>query len=464
MASQRSSRDAIDSLSVPSAIPIAIPIFLALVAACGGAKESTMTDRSENDPADPIDYTPPATAGGSATDPKTGDASAAASEDEASRFAAATNAFAVDLWERMRSEPGNLAVSPASIEVALAMTWGGARGQTAEEMAEVMHFGGDPEALHRAAGHALSSWNDPDREAYRLAVANRLFGQTGYEWREPFLKLTEGTYRAPLAPTDFRASPEAARERINGWVAEQTEDRIENLLSKGTITTDTRMVLANAVYFLADWQHQFKANDTRERAFHGPDGELQAETMHQQAAFGYAEADGVQVLEMPYAGGELGMMVVLPRERDGLGEVEAKLSAERIEGWADALETQPVKVALPKYEIEPPSLKLSETLRAMGMTRAFDPNAADFSAMADPAENEGLPLFISEVVHKAFVSVDEKGTEAAAATAAVMAVKSAAIAPPDVPSFVADHPFLFFIRDLRTGTVLFMGRVTDPTA
>ncbi|HJL16938.1 MAG TPA: serpin family protein [Sandaracinaceae bacterium LLY-WYZ-13_1] len=427
-----------------------------LCAACGGGSSTTGSTTPLDTGGDD------GTSGDTAATPTPAEPPSA---EETARFAEASNAFATDLWGRIRGTDGNLVVSPASIEIALAMTHAGARGETAAEMAEVMHFGDDPDAFHRAAGHALSRWNDPDRETYRLAVANRLFGERSYEWREPFLRLTGEVYGAPLEPMDFRGAPEPARQRINGWVEDQTNDRIQDLIPQGGIDGDTRMVLANAVYFLADWQHQFAASDTHEQPFHAPGGDVRVETMHQQARFGYGEADDVQVLQMPYAGGELGMLVVLPREDDGLAAVEEALSAERIAGWAEGLEQQMVNVALPKFRVEPEApLALSSTLAEMGMPSAFDPRTADFSAMADPAANEGLPLFVTDVFHKAFVAVDEEGTEAAAATAVVVGVESAAIAPPDVPEFVADHPFLFFIRDLESGAILFMGRVEDPSA
>lgn len=423
------------------------PIMLAaLLCACGGG----------DDDVDPTQPDPAGTAGG--------EASLEASAEDLERFAAATNGFAADLWGQIRGDgASNLVVSPASIEIALAMTYGGARGRTAEQMEQVLHLGDDPAALHAAAGATLARWNDPERETYRLAVANRLFGEQSYQWRDDFLGLTGETYGAPLEPMDFRGQPEPARQRINGWVEEQTNDRIQELIPSGAIDDLTRMVLANAVYFLADWEHQFAAGSTRDRAFHAPGGDVQAPTMHQTETFGYAENDQVQVLQMPYAGGELGMMVVLPREAGGLGEVEGSLSADGVAGWADALEDQRVAVALPKFRVEPGQpLALRETLIAMGMTDAFDESRADLTGMADPAANEGLPLYITSVFHEAFVAVDEEGTEAAAATAVVVGVRSAVMPPPT--SFVADHPFLFFIRDLRTGAVLFMGRVADPTA
>jgi serpin B len=416
--------------------------------ACGGAagRPATAPERA-SDPEEPIVFEASApTAPGAA---------------EADRFAAATNAFASDLWRALREREGNLAISPASVEMALAMTWAGARGETAAQMAQVLRFGPDAPAFHRAAGHVLTTWNDPERETYRLAVANRLFGERSTAWREPFLALTADVYRAPLEPVDFRGAPEPARQRINGWVAERTAGRIRDLIPPGALDASTRLVLANAVHFLADWQRPFDAAETRDRIFHAPDGDRPVPTMHQVAAFGYAEADGLQLLEMPYAGGELAMLVALPEANDGLGALEAGLSAERLAGWVERLEIRPVRVALPKFRIEPDApLALGDVLAGMGMPLAFDPRRADFTAMAD--RTAGPPLFLDAVFHEAFVAVDEEGTEAAAATAAVVSVTSATVPPPDAPELVADHPFLFFVRDVESGAILFMGRVTDP--
>ncbi len=385
----------------------------------------------------------------------------AAGRPDSEVFATAINRFALDFWGQLAS--GNQVFSPASIEIALAMTYAGARGQTATQMATALSFGDDPATLHASASEALGGWNQPDREAYRLAIANRLFGEQTYAWQAPFMELTRDLYRAPLEPMDFRGSPGPARERINEWVEERTEDKIRDLLPDGSITGDTRLVLTNAVYFLAKWAAPFEANETYDARFDAPQGAVQVPTMHQQERFRHFRGDGVQVLEMPYRGGEIGMTIVLPEQRGGLAAVEAELDVERLGGWLEDLEPTLVSVALPKFRLAPDAMSLSSHLSALGMVDAFTPNA-DLSAMADPAANEGLPLLVSDVFHKAFVEVDEEGTEAAAATAVVVAIESAAIVDPTaVVPFIADHPFLFFLRDLETGAVLFMGRVTDPS-
>lgn len=421
---------------------LSLLVVAALLAACGGAPSEP--------PARPI-ADPPRRAG---VDP---------TPDQSTLFATANDRFAMDLWRQLRRQDGNLAVSPASISIALAMTWGGARGETASQMADVMHFGDDPAAYHAAAGAVLSTWNDPDREAYQLAVANRLFAEQSYTWQDDFLALTRDTYGAPLEPVDFRGAFEPARVRINGWVATRTHDRIRDLIPEGALDADTRMVLTNAVYFRADWASQFEASDTHPQAFHAASGPRDVPTMHQTGHFRFGAADGVQLLEMPYAGGELSMLVALPTERDGLAALEDRLDPDALRTWIAAMEQRNVNVALPKFRVDPAEpIALRDTLIDMGMRDAFDGGRADFSAMAGPARNERLPLFIDAVFHKAFVAVDEEGTEAAAATAVVMAVESAAMMPEDAVDFVADHPFLFFIRD-ASGAILFMGRVADPS-
>ena len=386
-------------------------------------------------------------------------------EAQARLFAESTNAFALDLWARVRETPGNQIVSPASIAIALDMTYGGARGETAAEMARVLHAPADPAALHLAAGNVLSTWNDPARDTYTLAVANRLFGERTFTFEPTFLALTRDRYRAPLEPLDFASAPEPARAHINGWVARETRDRIQDLLPAGVIRADTRLVLTNAVYFLARWRTPFERHATRDAAFFaGGTRRVEVPTMHRAEHFAHAEIEGAQVLELPYRGDELAMTIVLPRERDGLAAIEAGLDAARLASFTSSLDaSRRVAVALPKFRIAPePSMRLSDTLKQLGMRLAFDAEAADFTGIADPPDPDDR-LSISEVFHKAFVQVDEDGTEAAAATAVVM-MRGGAAAPSEPPiPFTADHPFLFFIRDLRSGAILFLGRVVDPS-
>jgi serpin B len=372
-------------------------------------------------------------------------------------FARSANQLGLDMWGRLDGT-GNQVFSPASIAVALDMTYAGARGETAAQMARVLHIDdGANEALHASAGEALAGWNDPSREAYTLAVANRLFGEQTYTFGQPFLDLTASTYRAPLEPVDFRGDPEAARGRINTWVAEQTRDRIAELVPIGALTPSTRLVLTNAVYFYADWAEKFDRDATRDAPFFASGTRsVDVPTMHHIGQFRYAEVDGAQVLEMPYAGGEIAMSIVLPRDRAGLPALEARMTEATMADWIGALSERAVAIALPKFRIEPAgSIALASVLGELGMPRAFSPDQADFGGMADG-------LYISEVFHQAFVAVDEDGTEAAAATAVVMEDEAETTEPESV-AFTADHPFLFFIRDLRSGVILFMGRLDDPS-
>lgn len=376
-----------------------------------------------------------------------------------SAFASASNAFALDLYAEARQQEGNLAFSPASIALALQMTWAGAHGATADEMRQVLRIEAPPEGQHEAAGRILAKWNDPARETYVLRVVNRLFGQQDYDFAPDFLALTGARYGAPLEPVNFRGGADAARTRINGWVAQQTNARIDELLPAGSVDPQTRLVLVNAAYFLGAWKHGFSADVTRDVWFYGSSGRSAVRMMNQMQRHEYARVDGVQVLQMRYRGDELAMMLVLPDARDGLGALEASLDDARLERWVTALRELRVSVYLPRFEIANARLPLTETLPEMGMPLAFDSHRADFSGMV-AAENRTPGLYLSDVFHEAFVKVDEEGTEAAAATAAVMRERSLGASRPVV--FRADHPFLFFIRDVSSGTILFMGRVEAP--
>jgi serine protease inhibitor len=355
---------------------------------------------------------------------------------------AATHAFAFDLYGRLADGPGNLAFSPASVEIALTMTWEGARGETAAEMKRVLHLDGQP----------ASDLGGADRKVV-LRVANRLFGERTYRFEPPF--------RDRIEPLDFKGAPDAARRRINDWVADQTEKRITNLLPEGSIKPVTRLVLTNAIYFLGDWQSPFQKEWTRPQPFHAHEARLHdVPMMHQASTFPFAETGGVKVLEMPYAGGDTAMDFVLPDAPDALPKLERRLTPELFDGWLRALEPQRVAVSLPRVTIDPPEpTRLSDALQALGMKRAFDPEAADLTGIANPPDKQDR-LFIGEVFHKAFVRIDEKGTEAAAATAVV--APGGTGAAPKAKEFRADHPFLFVLRDLRTGRILFMGHVYDP--
>ncbi len=375
-------------------------------------------------------------------------------------LAEASNALAFDLYKTQSAREGNLAFSPASISLAFAMTYAGANGATAAQMKEVLHLPAD-DALQSSAAGLLKSWN-ADTAGYELNVVNRLFGEAGYTFEKPFLEIAKNTYQAPLENLSFRTDPEAQRLHINNWVLEQTEQRIADLLPKMSITKDTRLVLTNAVYFLGKWKNAFEKDDTKEQAFFVNGGtKANVPMMHQTAKFDVASVTGARLLRMPYAGGNLAMTIVLPKAKTGLSTIEQELDAATYKEWSKKLgqRSEKVNLALPSFEIANAELPLKEALKTLGMKLAFDVAGADFTKMANP-ENDADKLYISGAFHKAFVKVDESGTEAAAATAVVMATKGAAPAPPK--AFVVDRPFMFTIEDTESGALLFVGRVVDP--
>lgn len=367
------------------------------------------------------------------------------------------NEFAVDLFHQLRAGGGNLFFSPFSISTALAMTYAGAMGETAAEMRAVLRFTKEGEALHRNFGQLIASLNERGEEgAYRMSVANALWGQSGINLVEKFLDLTRASYGAGLKTVDFKTDPEAARQTINAWVEEKTMDKIKELLARGVITTETRLVLTNAIYFKGKWENEFKEFQTRDELFTLIDGEeIEVPLMSQKALFDYMECEDFQALSMPYTSDELSMVIILPREMDGVAELEKSLSADVLADCIAGLAKQKVEVNFPKFKMTS-EFNLGEPLEAMGMERAFSADLADFSGMTGRRD-----FFIWAVVHKAYVDVNEEGTEAAAATGLVMGVTSARPVE-EVPVFRADHPFLFLIRDNDSGSILFMGRVMNP--
>lgn len=365
------------------------------------------------------------------------------------------NAFALDLYAELKNRDGNLFFSPHSISTALAMTYAGARGSTEKQMAEVLHFDLEQKRLHPAFRELLDQLETGEGErGYQLSVANALWGQKGYEFLEKFLNLTKENYGAGLSELDFIGSTETARQTINTWVERETEDKIKELIKPGVLDQMTRLVLTNAIYFKGFWESQFEEEMTQPAAFTLVSGEkVQVPTMHRTADFKYAEAEDFQALELPYKGGDLSMTIFLPKETGGLAALEQSLTAEKLATWLSSLGEQEVIVALPKFKMTS-EFSLAEVLKSMGMTDAFDEDKADLSGMSGKKD-----LFITAVLHKAFVEVNEEGTEAAAATGVVVGLTAA---PPRQPVFRADHPFLFLIRDLRSNSILFVGRVMDP--
>jgi serpin B len=366
--------------------------------------------------------------------------------------------FAVELYQQLAHKSnGNLCLSPSSIQMALAMTFAGARGKTAQQMAEVLHFELPADQLHsefsKLCAHLTSS---NQRDGLELRAANRLWGQSGYEFLPSFLDLTKKYYGAELGQVDFIRQPNAAQRTINGWIAQQTNNRIPSLLSPGAISSDTRLVLTNAQYFLGEWVHPFEKRSVTVAPFHlTAERQVQAPFMMQSERLRYADEREIQILELPYRGTAYSLLVLLPKETDGLKAMEETLSPNRIEELAIKLKSRPVVVYLPSFKSNS-NFDLGSTLSAMGMPSAFS-SSADFSGIATTED-----LFLSAVVHEAYIDVNIKGTEAAAATAVVT---DAAPAPPKVEpvTFRADHPFMYIIRDRRDGTMLFVGRLADPT-
>ena len=367
------------------------------------------------------------------------------------------NQFAVDLYAQLdREQAGkNLFFSPTSISLALVMTAAGARGPTQAEMVKVLHLDADLAQAHAHYHQLLDQWNAVgEKRAYQLRVANRLWGQKGHSIRPEFLALTRQQYGAEMLLVDF-AQAAAASQEINHWVEEQTNGKIKDLIPPGSLDALTRLVLTNAVYFKGDWVQPFDKQFTREEEFAvSAQRNVKAPLMHQKAAMGYAEEETFQVLELPYAGRELSMVVLLPNKVDGLPNLEKTITTDKLTALLAKLRVREVDCYLPKFKMET-SFGLNSTLEAMGMKQAFS-READFSGISSAEA-----FYISAVLHKAYVDVNEEGTEAAAATGIVMRA-TAARRPETIPVFRADHPFLFLIRDTRTGSILFMGRLTEP--
>ncbi len=377
-------------------------------------------------------------------------------------LATASNGFGFALWSRARATPGNLALSPASLSAALATTWGGAAGETAAELKQVLRIEGDAGAAMAGWGKLATELQDASR-SFRLRIANRLFAAQRYKLEAAYVDRLRATYGTQLETLDFEGAPEPARVHINMWVERKTERRIKDLLPPGAIAPETRLALVNALYFRGDWQEPFNKDNTTEQPFTVAPGKTRpAMMMCRRGDYAFAKAGGVSIVALPYTDGDATMVIVLPDKIDGLDAVERSLDPARLAAWTGALKHREVLVWLPRFAIDPPeAVELGAQLQALGMARAFDRARADFTWIANPPD-PGERLCIDRVFHKAFVKVDERGTEAAAATIVeMMGIDSI---PSPVPELKADHPFLFFILDEATGLVLFMGRVADPTA
>ena len=394
--------------------------------------------------------------------------------------AKATNELAVDLQRQLAKGDENLCISPYSIESALAMTFAGADGETRTEMGRVLHLTNDAGVFgsFNALQHSLTEMSTKTAELAKqskkyggpsepitLNIANRLFAQKGYPFRETYLSLVKQNFGGAFEPIDFTADPAAATQHINKWVADQTRDRIRDLIPGGALDKTTSLVLANALYLKAPWAKEFPESATQPEPFfvHGggpSDVPMMRKTSDQ---FGYASREGFTIVSLPYAGDELQFVVLLPDEVNGLHSLESKLTGELLAQCAK-LERRDVDLHLPKFKFQPPTIALAENFEALGMKTAFDKpqGSANFDKIAPRKPNDYL--YISQIFHKTFIAVDEKGTEAAAATAVTMMAAAAALrSPPPPPIEVkVDRPFVYAIQHVPSGVCLFLGRVTDP--
>lgn len=390
----------------------------------------------------------------------------------------ATNEFGLDLHRQLGKTGENLCLSPYSIANALAMTFAGAEGETRGEMARILHFPEQGEAIHssfRALRATLADMSKKTEqiaresqrtggpsEPIRLSIANRLFGQRGYDYRDVFRQLLEQFYAAPIELLDFKQNAELARDHINKWVAQQTLERIRDLIPPGGVRKETRLVLANAIYLKAPWRSEFNTGLTKPLPFHLNSGApVDVATMQLRMQFGYAKRDGYVALALPYTGAELQFVILMPDDLTGLLAMESKLKPADLAQCAK-LEVRDVDLSLPKFKLQPPTISLSDQLKILGMRTAFDdpPGSADFDRLTP--RKAGDYLAISEVFHKTFIAIDEKGTEAAAATAVAM-VATSAMRPKSPPIEVkVDRPFFYAIQHVPTGACLFTGHVIDP--
>jgi serpin B len=377
-------------------------------------------------------------------------------DDDVHELVQDNSAFACDLYSQLSSKDGNLFFSPYSISTALAMTQSGARGETAAQMAQVLHFSIPQDRLPSAFAQLRSDLIVAQGvDNVTLTTANSIWPSDRYKVLDDYIGLLRSNYDVALTPLDY-SQTEVARHTINKWVENKTQNKITNLIGPGVLTLDTKLTLVNAIYFHGKWQSPFQPKDTSSWPFEvSLDHVKDVQMMWGKEKFPYAALSTLQILELPYQGGGISMLIMLPDSTDGLRQVETKLSPKILSEWKSKLEQTEIVVRLPKFKMTWGTESLNVPLKALGMTDAFD-GRANFAGI----DGNPLGLYIGDVLHKAFIDVKEEGTEAAAATAVVMP-KGAAPAPG--PVFLANHPFLFLIQENKTGSILFIGRVIDPT-
>jgi len=383
--------------------------------------------------------------------------SSIASATQTESLVQGNTAFALDLYGQLKNGPGNLFFSPYSISTALAMTYAGAHGDTEKQIGRVFHFELEHRKLHAAFGELQRGLGEASKQkGIELSIANALWAQKGHPFLSGFLEIAKDEYQANLNKADFITGAEAARDEINRWVAQRTKDKIQNILPPGSLNDLTRLVLANAIYFKGAWTKPFEKSETSDQPFHlSSTKQVNAPLMHHFDEVRYLENSGFQAVELPYASNELSMVVLLPRQIDGCGQLENRLSPGFLSRSLSQMKRQKVEIFLPRFKLES-SFDLVPTLASMGMPDAFGPKA-DFSGM-----DSTKLLFISGVFHKAWGEVNEEGTEAAAATVVAVAASAIMKPPPPPPVFQADHPFIFCIRDTRSGSLLFLSRLMNP--
>jgi serpin B len=387
--------------------------------------------------------------------------SPAVSQTDEATLVAGNDAFAFDVYKYLRAGDGNIFFSPYSLSEVLAMTYGGARGNTEKEMAAALEFQLPQDKLHLAFDAldlALASRSQgakgKDQQPFRLHVVNAIWGQTGFDFLPSYLELLAENYGSGLRILDFQKNPESSRVAINNWVAQQTEQKIKDLIPEGSITDMTRLVLTNAIYFNAAWLNQFDKNSTKPGDFTLKNGsKVSVPMMHEQESFNYGSGDGYQVVELPYDGNELSMVILLP-DQGKFDSFEASLTGQSVTGIIQGMKSRTVQLSMPKFTTEQ-SFGLKSALTSLGMKDAFAPGLADFSGMDGKKD-----LYIQDVVHKAFIAVDEAGTEAAAASGVIVGTTAV---PSDIVKLDINRPFIYLIHDIQTGTILFLGRVMNPS-
>ena len=373
-------------------------------------------------------------------------------------IAGANSQFALDLYNHLRLEEGNLFFSPLGITTAIAQVWIGAKGDTRLEMARALHFSESATLVHRSYGAIITSLNS--RKAlglYDLALINRLWLDSSATIKKSFLEISRDHYKSAPERIGFSANPESARELINRRILDDVRGKIKDLIPPKALDTETRFVITNSIYFKGDWQRPFSKAASKARPYYPAPGDtIQVPTMYQEGEFRLAQNDTCSLITLPYDGNDLIMIIVLPQKVDGLGEIETNLNKGTLNRWLGNQVNSKVRVSLPLFKMNS-SYHLNQYLRELGIESAFDQEKADFTGMTDVK-----PLWISSVFHKGFISVNEEGTEAAAGTGVVL--KSIGEIEASPPVFRADHPFLFLIQDRITKCVLFMGRVVNPLA